>query len=246
MLKHERTRETWLLKNDMQNLEKANAKLQKQLEEQKKALEEQKKAHQEQLKEQKRAHQGKPLLPSSTFTWQFTVDSEKIFTTELRKILMCKEELLTDVKNMLYHRTDDVEKLQKVIDDTEQQFADCLQQVKTLGEEKGRREKELEILKEAAQTLVDMVDPVEESEVDKQPLLERLRGAPERVLKFLMEAPVACVSHALSFVKSFLLEARLEIFAQGVAADCTEDQFNKYLQEAQPVAEQIVQSVLQD
>jgi hypothetical protein len=91
-----------------------------------------------------------------------------------------------------------------------------------------------------------MVDPVEESEVDKQPLLERLRGAPERVLKFLMEAPVACVSHALSFVKSFLLEARLEIFAQGVAADCTEDQFNKYLQEAQPVAEQIVQSVLQD
>jgi hypothetical protein len=55
------------------------------------------------------------------------VDSEKIFTTELRKILMCKEELLTDVKNMLYHRTDDVERLQKVIDDTEQQFADCLQ-----------------------------------------------------------------------------------------------------------------------
>jgi hypothetical protein len=63
---------------------------------------------------------------------------------------MCKEELLTDVKNMLYHRTDDVERLQKVIDDTEQQFADCLQQVKTLGEEKGWREKELKILREAA------------------------------------------------------------------------------------------------
>jgi hypothetical protein len=33
---------------------------------------------------------------------------------------MCKEELLTDMKNLLYHRTDDVEKLQKVIRDTEQ------------------------------------------------------------------------------------------------------------------------------
>jgi hypothetical protein len=36
------------------------------------------------------------------------------------------------------------------------------------------------------------------------------------------------------------------MFAQGVAVECTEEQFKKYLQEAQPVVEQIVQSVLQD
>jgi hypothetical protein len=174
------------------------------------------------------------------------LDSEKIFTTELRKILMCKEELLTDMKNMLYRCTDDVERLQKVIDDTEQQFADCLQQVKTLGEEKGRREKELEILREAAQTLVDMVDPAEEGEAGQQPLLERLCRAPQKVVKFLSEAPVACVSHTLAFVKSFLPEAQLDTFAQGVAAECTEDQFTEYLQEARPVAEQIVENILQE
>jgi hypothetical protein len=60
-LKQEQTRETWLLKNDLRNLEKANSELQEQ-------LEEQKKAHQEQLKEQRKEHQGKPFLPSSTFT----------------------------------------------------------------------------------------------------------------------------------------------------------------------------------
>jgi septal ring factor EnvC (AmiA/AmiB activator) len=60
-LKQERTRETWLLKNDLRNLEKANSELQEQ-------LEEQNKAHQEQLKEEKKAHQGKPFLPSSTFS----------------------------------------------------------------------------------------------------------------------------------------------------------------------------------
>jgi hypothetical protein len=49
-VKLERTREMWLLKNDLRNLEKANSKLQ------------------EQLKEQKKAHQGKPFLPSSTFS----------------------------------------------------------------------------------------------------------------------------------------------------------------------------------
>jgi hypothetical protein len=49
-LKLERTQETWLLKNNLHNLEKANSELQ------------------EQLKEQKKAHQGKPFLPSSTFS----------------------------------------------------------------------------------------------------------------------------------------------------------------------------------
>jgi hypothetical protein len=66
------------------------------------------------------------------------------------------------------------------------------------------------------------------------------------VLKMLSKAPVTCVSNALAFVKSFLPNTRLEIFAQGMASDCTEERFDGYLQEAQPVAEQIVQSVLQD
>jgi regulator of replication initiation timing len=59
------------------HLEKANSKLRRQLKEQRRVLEAQKNAHQEQLKEQKKVHQGKPLLPSSTCTYQFILDSEK-------------------------------------------------------------------------------------------------------------------------------------------------------------------------
>jgi monomeric isocitrate dehydrogenase len=69
---------------------------------------------------------------------------------------------------------------------------------------------------------------------------------PQKVVKFLTEAPIACVSHALTFVKSFWQEAQLETFTQGVAVECTEEQFNEYLQEAQPIVEQIVESVLQE
>jgi hypothetical protein len=104
--------------------------------------------------------------------------SKNIFTVELRKILTYKEELLTDMKNMLYHRTDDIEKLQKVIADTEQQFADCLQQIKTLSEEKKQWQKELEDLRGAAKKLVDIVDPQEDGEAGEWPLLEQLLGAP--------------------------------------------------------------------
>jgi hypothetical protein len=37
-------------------------------------------------------------------------------------------------------------------------------------------------------------------------------------------------------VKSFLPSAKLEIFAQGMAADCTEEQFDRYLLEAELVS----------
>jgi hypothetical protein len=91
-----------------------------------------------------------------------------------------------------------------------------------------------------------MVDPPEEGKASPRPLLEQLREALKKVLKFLTEAPVACVSNAFAIVKSFLPDAQLDIFAQGMVADCTEERFDDYLREAQPVAEQIVQSVLQD
>jgi hypothetical protein len=147
---------------------------------------------------------------------------------------------------MLYRHTDDVERLQKVITDTEQQFIDCLQQIKMLGKEKEQLQKELEDPGRAAQQLIDMVDPQEGGEADGRSLLERLLGAPQKVLSFIAEAPITCVSHALSFVKSFWPQARLEVFAQGAAADCSKEQFSEYLLEARPVAKKIVESVIQD
>jgi hypothetical protein len=91
-----------------------------------------------------------------------------------------------------------------------------------------------------------MVDPQEGDEADGRSLLERLLGAPQKVLSFIAEAPTTCVSHALGFVKSFWPQARPEVFAHGAAADSSEEQFSEYLLEARPVAEKIVESVIQD
>lgn len=62
----------------------------------------------------------------------------------------------------MYRRTDEVERLQKVIQDTDKQFVECMQTIKTLGEEKAAQDKELAELKVAAQAVVDMVDPSED------------------------------------------------------------------------------------
>jgi chromosome segregation ATPase len=84
---------------------------------------------------------------------------KKLCTAELRKILMYKEELLTDMKNLMYRHTDDVERLQKVIGDTEQQFVNCLQQIKTLGKKDERCQKELEDLRGAARSWWTLREP---------------------------------------------------------------------------------------
>jgi hypothetical protein len=90
-----------------------------------------------------------------------------------------------------------------VIADTEQQFVECLQQIKTLGEEKEQCQKELEDLRVAAQQLVEVVDPQDNGAANGRSLLDRLRGAPQKVLSFIAEGPTTYVNHALGLVKSF-------------------------------------------
>jgi hypothetical protein len=87
------------------------------------------------------------------------------------------------------------------------------------------------------------VDPLEDGAADGRSLLERLRGVPQKILTFITKASTTNVTHALGLVKSFLPKARLEVLAQGVAADCSEELFSEYLLEAKPVAEKIVESI---
>jgi hypothetical protein len=147
---------------------------------------------------------------------------------------------------MLNHRADEVEGLRKVMADMEKQFVDYLQRIKTLGEEKEQRQKELDDLKTAAQELVEMVDPQEDFAENGPPLLDRLRGAPQKIINFVTEAATSYVGHALGLVKSLCPNARLEVLAEGAAADCTDENFHEYLLEVRPIAEKIVGNMVQD
>jgi hypothetical protein len=48
---------------------------------------------------------------------------------ELNNIIRYKEDLLTDVKNFLYHRTDEVELLNRKLEDTDVQLVKCMPQI---------------------------------------------------------------------------------------------------------------------
>jgi chromosome segregation ATPase len=92
------------------------------------------------LKEQRKTHKG---ILNSILEFIPIVDGFMIWKlpiiAELKQLLNYKEGLLTDLKNMLYHRADEVEGLRKVMADMEKQLVDCLQQIKALGEEKEQR-----------------------------------------------------------------------------------------------------------
>jgi hypothetical protein len=84
-----------------------------------------------------------------------------------RKLLNYKEELLTDTKNLLYRCPDDMELLDKQFKDADQKLVQCMQQIKSMAEEKELRRKQLDNLQEAAQV----------GAVDNRTLLEHLREA---------------------------------------------------------------------
>ena len=97
--------------------------------------------------------------------------------TELKKLLVTKEELVTDLTNLVYRRTDDVEKLSKIKADADRQLVQSMKQIKDLAAERGLQAEELADLKMAAQAVVNMVDPVKDGEAG--------HDAPQKITSFL-------------------------------------------------------------
>lgn len=114
-------------------------------------------------------------------------------------MLVTKEELVTDLENLVYHYTDDLEKFGKLLKDADKQFVEAATQIKKMAEEKELQEKELDELKAAAQAVIDMVDPPEEGIAQSKTLLERLQGAPQKIIKYLSDTSRQYVSHVLGF-----------------------------------------------
>ena len=82
--------------------------------------------------------------------------------------MLQRDELVTDLKNILYHHADDVEKLTKIKADTDKQMIGDMKQIRELSQQ-------LADLEVAAKVVIDMV---EDEGASEKSLLERLREAP--------------------------------------------------------------------
>ena len=100
-----------------------------------------------------------------------------------------------------------------------------------------------ERLAAAAMRVVEMVDPQEEGTSSTKSLVERLEEAPQKILSYLSSSTKSYVAHVLGLVKSYWPQATLAPRASRVAVDCPEEDFIRYRDEAEPLADEIVRSL---
>ena len=92
--------------------------------------------------------------------------------------------MVLDLKLLMYHHADEIEKLQKMKADYDVQLVEMLQQVKDLSESNTSLQHELDELKVATQAIVDM-DISEEDDEAPFFLVEQLQKVPQGIMKYL-------------------------------------------------------------
>ena len=146
----------------------------------------------------------------------------------------------------MYQKVDEIEKLKKIKADSDQEMATVLKQLKDLSKSQNLMQQELEELrdvKDAAQDVAALVEIPEGNEDEPLTLAGRLRKVPESFERYVSTTTRQYVGHVLVLVKSYWPRTPLDPLGQGTKADCSDDQFNQYLEETSAIADKIVETL---
>jgi len=146
----------------------------------------------------------------------------------------------------MYQNTDEIEKLKKIKEDSNQEMATVLKQLKDLSESRDLMQQELEELrdvKDAAQDVAGLVEIHEGNEDEPLTLAGRLRKVPESFERYVSTTTRQYVGHVLGLVRSYWPRTPLDPLGQGAKADCSDEQFNQYLEETSAVVDKIVETL---
>ena len=121
-----------------------------------------------------------------------------------------------------------------------------LQQLKTLSESWDSMQQELmelQQVRDAAQEIVEAMEIPEGNEDEPLMLAGKLRKVPEAFERFVSATTLQYVGHVLGPVKSYWPSTPLDALGKGAKSNCTDVQFNQYLQETFVVADQIAEAL---
>ena len=152
-------------------------------------------------------------------------------------MLLKKDELVTNLTNVMYRQTDAVEKLSKVQADSDKLMVENMKQIRDLAVDRDQKVQQLTDLEAVAQVVVRMV---EEEGAGSKSLLERLREAPHQLSSFFSDTSRDYIAQALGLVMSFLPSANLALIGDGVAVGCSEEKFSEYVAEMKPIADKVI------
>jgi hypothetical protein len=74
-------------------------------------------------------------------------------------------------------------------------------------------------------------------------LVDRLKEAPRRLATYVKHLAKSIPSQALAYMKSYFPKAPVDVFAGGLAANCSDDQYKELLEQMAPIAEQVAENL---
>ena len=91
--------------------------------------------------------------------------------------------------------------------------------------------------------MAGLVEIPEGNEDEPLMLAGRHQKVPESFERYVSTTTRQYVGHVLGLVRSYWPRTPLDVLGQGAKAECTDDQFNQYLQETSAVADKIVETL---
>jgi hypothetical protein len=73
--------------------------------------------------------------------------------------------------------------------------------------------------------------------------VDRLKEAPSRVAAYVKHLVNSIPNQVLAFMKSYFPKAPVDVVAGGLAANCTDEQYEELLEQMAPIAEQVAEKL---
>jgi hypothetical protein len=162
----------------------------------------------------------------------------------------------TDMKNLFYREKDAREVLEydykqlahecnthmELRITSGRDLVNCYKSLQKLNEDCERLLRQLKELEEPALPIARLLVP-HPGGLKIAPLFDRLKEAPGRLATYVKHQAKSIPDQVLAYMKSYVPKAPVDVVADGLAANCIDEQYKELLEQMAPIAEQVVEKL---
>jgi hypothetical protein len=125
---------------------------------------------------------------------------------------------------------------------SDRDLINCYKFLQKLNEDCEKLRAQLNELEEAALPIARLLVPHPDSP-KIAPLVDRLREAPSRLVTYVKHLAKSIPNQVLAFMKSYFPKAQVDVVADGLAANCTDEQYAELLEQMAPITGQVAEKL---
>jgi hypothetical protein len=162
----------------------------------------------------------------------------------------------TDLKNIFYREKDAREVLEyeykklshecvkhmELHEASDRDLVNCYKSLQKLNEDCERMRGQLKELEEAALAIARLLVP-QPGGPKIAPLVDRLKEAPKRLATYVKHLAKSIPNQVLAYIKSYFPKAPVDVVVEGLAANCTNEQYKELLEQMAPITEQVAEKL---